>query len=279
MKQKAFTLIELLVVIAIIAILAAILFPVFAQAREKARQASCVSNQKQIGTALLMYAQDYDEMLPADIVYPNPNSNQRWGRYFWLFMTQPYIKGYPSNWTNTGGNVYVCPSQPPTPVHITGRRARLILPPNYDWATQWGLTVNPNPPAGTSGPVLSYFANYALNELVADTAPMLSAWQFPAQAFLFLESRTTEIEGDELHNLYGRTVNCGWNDEEAPATNGGHSGGLNFAYMDGHVKYSRLSYAGDPCNPANWSFPPGTPGATEPPFIPGLFNNWTPTGQ
>ena len=61
-KQRAFTLIELLVVIAIIAILAAILFPVFAQAREKARSALCVSNLKQLGLALAMYRQDYDEM-------------------------------------------------------------------------------------------------------------------------------------------------------------------------------------------------------------------------
>src|SRR6185295_14534781 len=60
----AFTLIELLVVIAIISILAAILFPVFAQAREKARQATCLSNEKQIGLAILAYCQDYDETLP-----------------------------------------------------------------------------------------------------------------------------------------------------------------------------------------------------------------------
>ncbi|MGC4047398.1 MAG: DUF1559 domain-containing protein [Armatimonas sp.] len=64
-RSAGFTLIELLVVIAIIAILAAILFPVFAQAREKGRQAACLSNQKQIGTAFMMYAQDYDETLPA----------------------------------------------------------------------------------------------------------------------------------------------------------------------------------------------------------------------
>lgn len=64
-QRKGFTLIELLVVIAIIAILAAILFPVFAKAREKSRQISCLSNEKQIGTALLMYVQDYDGMLPA----------------------------------------------------------------------------------------------------------------------------------------------------------------------------------------------------------------------
>src|SRR5437773_10983492 len=63
-RRTAFTLIELLVVIAIIAILAAILFPVFAQAREKARQSACLSNMRQVGLGLDMYAQDYDEVLP-----------------------------------------------------------------------------------------------------------------------------------------------------------------------------------------------------------------------
>src|SRR6201984_300402 len=69
MKRRGFTLIELLVVIAIIAILAAILFPVFAKAREKARQTSCLSNIKQVGLALTMYVQDYDELTPS----PLPN--------------------------------------------------------------------------------------------------------------------------------------------------------------------------------------------------------------
>ena len=72
-RGLGFTLIELLVVIAIIAILDAILFPVFAQAREKARQASCLSNSKQQGTAVMMYAQDYDETLPV-FFYSNPTA-------------------------------------------------------------------------------------------------------------------------------------------------------------------------------------------------------------
>jgi len=89
--HRGFTLIELLVVIAIIAILAAILFPVFARAREKARQTSCLSNEKQIALALLMYAQDYDERF----------MNVRQGPGGWNALVQPYTK----NW-----QLFQCPS-------------------------------------------------------------------------------------------------------------------------------------------------------------------------
>ena len=86
-ERRGFTLIELLVVIAIIAILAAILFPVFAQAREKARQTSCLSNLKQIGTGLMMYSQDYDEELPPAWIGPSFPGLARW-----MDVVQPYIK-------------------------------------------------------------------------------------------------------------------------------------------------------------------------------------------
>jgi prepilin-type N-terminal cleavage/methylation domain-containing protein/prepilin-type processing-associated H-X9-DG protein len=95
-RRNGFTLIELLVVIAIIAILAAILFPVFAQAREKARQTSCLSNLKQLGTGFLMYSQDYDEL-----VCPPFNGQTGANAFTWDRLMQPYVK----NWT-----LVQCPS-------------------------------------------------------------------------------------------------------------------------------------------------------------------------
>src|SRR5689334_2904246 len=85
----AFTLIELLVVIAIIAILAAILFPVFAQAREKARAISCLSNLKQAGLAYAMYVQDYDETTPLQ-----RSADTASGRPYWYVLIQPYVKNW-----------------------------------------------------------------------------------------------------------------------------------------------------------------------------------------
>ena len=88
--KRGFTLIELLVVIAIIAILAAILFPVFARAREKARQASCTSNQKQIALGILMYAQDYDEAFPG---FYQIARGTDWPLLLWIDLVMPYVTG------------------------------------------------------------------------------------------------------------------------------------------------------------------------------------------
>src|SRR5437588_2432947 len=111
LRIRAFTLIELLVVIAIIAILAAILFPVFAQAREKARAISCTSNLKQLGLGFLLYAQDYDERFPMDA-----ELTPQGGQVFWMSLIDPYVKGGTRTDASTGATVasdrlsiYVCP--------------------------------------------------------------------------------------------------------------------------------------------------------------------------
>jgi prepilin-type N-terminal cleavage/methylation domain-containing protein/prepilin-type processing-associated H-X9-DG protein len=90
--RRAFTLIELLVVIAIIAILAAILFTVFARARENARRASCQSNLKQIGLGIMQYAQDYDEKFPLWLADTNDNGYRDGAEQGWAMLIQPYVK-------------------------------------------------------------------------------------------------------------------------------------------------------------------------------------------
>jgi prepilin-type N-terminal cleavage/methylation domain-containing protein len=104
-SYHAFTLIELLVVIAIIAILAAILFPVFARAREKARQAACLSNTKELAVAVHSYMQDWDNCYPSTNRYPTPLPawDNTYGYGFWMWLLQPYLKTY---------DVFRCPSAP-----------------------------------------------------------------------------------------------------------------------------------------------------------------------
>jgi prepilin-type N-terminal cleavage/methylation domain-containing protein/prepilin-type processing-associated H-X9-DG protein len=114
-SKLGFTLIELLVVIAIIAILAAILFPVFAQAREKARSITCLSNQKQIGLGLMMYVEDYDEAYPMADYFSDPGT---WlNQHEWPDVIYPYIKNGARGMNGAGqvvswgqGGVFSCPS-------------------------------------------------------------------------------------------------------------------------------------------------------------------------
>ena len=135
LSVKAFTLIELLVVIAIIAILAAILFPVFARARENARRASCQSNLKQIGLGILQYTQDYDERYPlsrtANIAY-NGYINQTAP---WHLVIQPYVKSV---------QLFQCPSNTSNlKMSYTNNGSGDQIPASYvcvghDWRADWG---------------------------------------------------------------------------------------------------------------------------------------------
>lgn len=115
-STHGFTLIELLVVIAIIAILAAILFPVFAQAREKARAITCLSNTKEMGIAVLMYAEDYDEGVAPWLNFYNQaaySGSTNYYQYMWMWDLQPYIKNgtFVNGLTSPphSGNVFLCP--------------------------------------------------------------------------------------------------------------------------------------------------------------------------
>ena len=133
MKRRGFTLIELLVVIAIIAILAAILFPVFARAREKARQTSCLSNVKQLMTSWLMYAQDYDELSNRYSGYRTPTVVMPVGGYdYWFELLAPYCKN---------AQIFSCPSYKNTRVYSGGENAQHPDVPdgvNYSYNTYLG---------------------------------------------------------------------------------------------------------------------------------------------
>src|SRR5580700_7276454 len=134
MKQRAFTLIELLVVIAIIAILAAILFPVFAQARESARAITCTSNLKQFMLSILMYDQDYDECMPLSIsssaqVGPGIASLYNVQQFNIGVVLQPYIKS---------AQLFQCPDDSGLPLGNTAGGE--VVPPGMKLWNAWGTS-------------------------------------------------------------------------------------------------------------------------------------------
>ncbi|MDX1933723.1 MAG: DUF1559 domain-containing protein [Capsulimonadales bacterium] len=222
-----FTLIELLVVIAIIAILAAILFPVFAQAREKARQTSCLSNTKQMGIALMMYVQDYDEKF-FPYRWQAENTQCVLGRIAWPEKMMPYVK-------NTG--IFNCPSN------------AFKAPFSY-----WRSYCKPGTAANPEGVPVDYEVGYGLNEpfftgMVNGTASGVepdgmaqAGMQSPAEIALIGDGvyawnfwNTQDTNGDEVSEYYWNQGGRGW-DFYGPAR---HSGGANFTFGDGHAKWSR----------------------------------------
>ncbi len=198
MRRRGFTLIELLVVIAIIAILAAILFPVFARARENARKANCQSNLKQIMLGAMQYVQDYDERFNR-----NPYSDDATDHYFVGNPRQilnPYMKN---------DQVWVCPSRNSTVTvaQATNGGASVTKPRTGYWQNGWIFGVAQAQITQPADVVCVCDANYWTD----------SYWKSNSYP-------TGTAENGRLQTM-------------TPF----HSGGLNFGYCDGHVKWSRIS--------------------------------------
>ena len=243
--RVGFTLIELLVVIAVIAILAAILFPVFAKVREKARQTECLSNMRQIGLGLAEYAQDYDDVLPFGLNKANcsglPTDNPGcqnpmpaiFGTYgiCWPTAIGPYIStigsggAYSPTYSNRG--VFLCPDFPDT--YGTGK-----------WTPLTDYTMN-NQCGGWCGPTGNYPGILAINDPDIGNAqpPMpLAKIQRPSEIVAVSEywgtfgagsaCPTTKLCPAFLPKAYYQ-LSTGYYDV--------HNGGANSVYVDGHVKW------------------------------------------
>lgn len=229
MKRRGFTLIELLVVIAIIAILAAILFPVFVAAKENAKKASCQSNEKQWGSAILMYTSDWHGTLPYGqtiIQRPVPPGNSlAQTAYCWSEAVYPYVKGR---------GIGVCPSL---------GSWLLKLPTIGVWPddmTVWettGYGINIKicaSPAWGPPTKMDTLNNPSRIALLGDSslAPLVSVW-----GQIALQYGHWGIDG-----LYP------WDRSHAYFANGNffgirHSGGMNVSFVDGHVRWMKEEHA------------------------------------
>jgi len=235
-KGHGFTLIELLVVIAIIAILAAILFPVFSTAREKARQSSCSSNERQMGLALMQYTQDYDETYPC---YYYNSGTSAWANFMPTAL-YPYTKSTA---------IWACPSQPD----------QKNWPAHASWAPSFGWTV-----PGTTTPY--YIVEYMTNDLIAvrEDKSSFSPYIYLPVTLSSLDAPSAAIAIGELN--YANT--SGAADLSYPAQHTSewiagstvatlrvsalHSGGMNVVYCDGHVKWLSSTVYENPNNAALW---------------------------
>ncbi len=209
MTRRGFTLIELLVVIAIIAILAAILFPVFARAREKARQASCQSNEKQLALGTLMYAQDYDERLPMRWVQFADGS-----RYYIPEMIYPYIK-------NT--QLFECPSVS-TDVSLLTLGT---IPLSYGW-----LGGSPSHPGASGTAPCSICGRVcSQNYHIFDGYRSVKMAVIAAPANNIMIHEGFSVLCPDYDN--GNHTFC---DRTAMEQYQNHNGTNNYAFVDGHVK-------------------------------------------
>lgn len=209
--RQGFTLIELLVVIAIIAILAAILFPVFGRARENARRTSCASNLKQIGLGVMQYVQDYDERYPINGDSPKPTGWVGNEFSFWMVRAYPYIKS---------SQVFTCPSSRSQGSYtVTNGEIRITLPGG-----------------GTF--------NYGANEQVLTTTGISQA-EIGATSLLPMVTDCSGFVtgGSDLYRIINASHKGAWNTRSttnAPIIEQGadrHLGGSNIAFADGHVKF------------------------------------------